>query len=101
MITKTGITELLKDLEQIGWIVLTANSNHPMPTGMKGFPDHFMINAQKRIIVFIECKLGKDVMSVRQIRIADALLKCSSNTIHFYILTDKNYKEIIEVIAHL
>lgn len=64
--TKSEITKALKQLERYGWIVKTFNSNRYNMTGAKGFPDHVLVNATKKELVFIEVKLGKDKLSPEQ-----------------------------------
>ena len=56
--TKSDITNTLKGLEKYGFKVYTFNSNKPMPTGLKGLPDHLIIG--KSYQWWIEVKLGKD-----------------------------------------
>ena len=65
-LTKTEITKALNYLENYGWIVKTFNSNRYNMRGSKGFPDHVLVNSSKKLLVFIEVKLGKDKLSPQQ-----------------------------------
>jgi len=65
-LTKTEITKALNQLGKYGWSVKTFNSNRYNMKGSKGFPDHVLVNASKKLLIFIEVKLGKDKLSLKQ-----------------------------------
>lgn len=81
--TKTDITRGLNCLKRYGWIVKTFNSNRYAMTGSKGFPDHCLINAAKKRLVFIEVKLGKDKVSEDQATTLQALRDVGAEVIIF------------------
>ena len=64
--TKSEITKALKHLENYGWIVKTFNSNRYNMKGSIGFPDHVLVHQEKKLLIFIEVKLGKDKLSPPQ-----------------------------------
>ena len=41
--------------------------------GSKGFPDHVLVNASKKLLIFIEVKLGKDKLTKAQTELLTAL----------------------------
>jgi hypothetical protein len=71
--TKTEISKALKHLENYGWIVKTFNSNRYNMKGSIGFPDHVLVNASKKLLIFIEVKLGKDKLTQAQTNLLTAL----------------------------
>ena len=94
--TKTDITQKLKKLEKIGFTVMTANSNHPMPTGLKGLTDHIILHPIKGIM-FIEVKIRKDKLNERQEKIKNIIENLSKlyEGTRYYLVTDKNIDDII------
>jgi len=96
MITKTEITEKLNEFRKIGCIVKTFNSHHKMSRGAVGFVDHVIIGKGK--IIFIEVKIGKDVLIKSQEEPAGALQFVSNNApnaVFYFQMTDKNYEQLI------
>jgi hypothetical protein len=99
IITKSYITKLLNSLPN--YEVLTFNSHRAMPTGARGMPDHLLIG--QRAIVFIEVKLYKDTLSLKQKLIKRLLTALSVNcrAIRYYELTDQNYQEVMQDICKI
>lgn len=94
--TKTEISKALKHLENYGWIVKTFNSNRYNMKGSIGFPDHVLVNASKKLLIFIEVKLGKDKLSLKQCEYLTAL-----NSVAEVIIFPEKFQTIETLMEYL
>lgn len=84
-----------KTLKRLGFLVLSFESNRPMPKGAKGMTDYLIIG--KRFygdIYFIERKYKGDRIRKEQETIAEYLTKSGN----YFLLNENNEAEIIQQI---
>lgn len=82
-------------LKRFGFLVLSFESNRPMPRGAKGMTDYLIIgNRFKGDIYFVERKFKGDKMRKEQSIVAEYLDKSGN----YFMLDEKNEAEIIQQI---
>ena len=97
--TKKEITNILKVLKKFNWTIITNNTHRRMNESQKNWVDHVIFN--QYIIVFVEVKLGKDVLSKGQIDTMKKLKLLSERTprLEYHIIHDN--KEATDLVEHL
>jgi len=95
--TKTQITNSLKNLEKHGYKVITFNHYKAMPKGATGFIDHIILSTKGTSIYFIEVKIGKDRESDKQREFREVIerFEKKNKAIHYRQVTELNLGEVI------
>lgn len=96
MIKKSEVTDTLNTIP--GWDVKTMNSHKKMPTGMRSFPDHFLVHAKTGNIVMIEVKTKNDTIKEHQLEYGAMLIKASNKNdkFRYFVLDDSTYQNILD-----
>jgi len=97
--TKKQITDEINRLKNFGFEVKTMNSHKSMPPGMKGFPDHVI--AGHKSIVFVEVKIGEDVVSPEQKKFMGILSNVSVFNKHMNVKFIRTLEEAKRLVDHL
>jgi len=95
---KSEVTAKLKSIKNTECYCF--NFYKKMPQGSIGFVDYVLLSLASGNVYFIECKLGADKMSAKQIRletICKGIAEKNSN-FKYFVLTEKNIDSIIEEI---
>ena len=98
-LTKTIVWEAFKALKPYGFKVWNFSDNRPLRKAMSGWVDYVVLS--KRIIAFIECKVGEDVLSSNQVE-TKALIehfvhdcpKTICSRIRYYIVNEHNCLDV-------
>ena len=97
MTTKREITNELNRLKDFGFTIVTFNDSRPLRSAQKNFVDHLIFN--RKYIIFVEVKIGKDKLSEGQKIIGEKLSACSifnKNTFMKYVKSVEDAKRLVE-----
>jgi hypothetical protein len=97
---KTEITYILRKALGKQFKIYTFNSNKPMPTGLKGLPDHLLINRNGVGMWWLEVKIGKDTEKPEQKIFREMIerIERKSKGIYYRQVNEGNLGETIQEI---
>jgi len=98
--TKSEITNALHKALDKHYKIYTFNSNKPMPVGLKGLPDHLLINRNGAGIWWLEVKIGKDTEKPEQKTFREMIerIERKNKNIMYRQITENNLAETIQEI---
>lgn len=98
MTTKKQITEKVKELKKLGLELITFQTHRKKNESEAGMFDYFLYG--RGYLIFLECKIGRDRMSEKQMKLFDWLQYSMrfNNRLFVSIITDKDYEEVIKFI---
>lgn len=98
--TKTDITNTLHKALDKHFKIYTFNSNRAMPVGLKGLPDHLLINRAGVGVWWLEVKIGKDTEKPDQKTFREMIQKQEkkSKGIYYRQINEGNLADVIQEI---
>jgi len=97
--TKNDIAKEFLKLKKYGYKVKSFGDNRSLRRGQTGFVDTVIFN--RKNLIFIEVKVGKDTFSEEQLETADLLSSVAAinKTVYYYIVNDvKDAKLLVDII---
>jgi len=94
-LSKKEISKIFGKLRSFGFKVQNFNTPSRMNIGQKDWVDHVIYN--KRYLIFVEVKLGKDKLSEGQVTTANYLssIMALNKTVHYFIISSVKEAETL------
>lgn len=98
--TKSQITETLHKALDKQFKIYTFNSNKPMPVGLKGLPDHLLINRNGVGVWWLEVKIGKDTEKPEQKTFREMIqrIERKAKGVYYRQVNENNLAEVVSEI---